>query len=288
MGFGQSSLLPAVQYEPCIDVMDQAGRRFEAMLMLGGYIPCIKGTVSASNVLDATGDDLLGHHFEVHGKLATINPGPPAVNNLPAVQLAALKYKVVGPDHAAMDEGLLLLMQMQGGPNWVQPGPISDVSGHWMGDYQSGVGPGGGCIGMDLKGVYQPPPNGDFAPTLTSAFGGSMHMDHVYVPAVQSFFDVFFDVQGTVGSPVAAPDGPPIAPIALIGMSPPPNGDRPGIIAILIGLLLPPPTGDRPPTISGGYALYGSFFDVFTEVWTGKMHSFDMGSAHLMFEPNNG
>src|SRR5437588_12489260 len=69
-----------------------------------------------------------------------------------SVRLASLLYAEFGPFGNLQDIGVLLYVQMQGGPNWVNPGPINDVSGHWMGDYKvaSGGIPGGGWIEFGL------------------------------------------------------------------------------------------------------------------------------------------
>jgi hypothetical protein len=290
MGFSQSNMLPAVQ-DSFFDVVSQDNRRFKGRFMLFGQMVECDGSVSNANVVDITGR--LGDiHFEVHGKLQVLRPPNPNTPGEPC-RIAALKYRVEGPDHNVMDEGNAIVLKMQGGPNWFNPQPdppgVPDVSGHWMGDYNSSVGPGGGSIEMDLRqlrfggGIDQ-------LGHLTTAFGGTLHMDGVKVPAVQSFFDLVFDTHGTVGVPAVQTDGSMASQFALIGLTQPPDPDRPGIIAILIGLLTPPDPniGEYTPCLDLGYSLYGSFFDVFTEVWTGKLHSFDMGTAHLMFEPNNG
>jgi len=277
MGFGQSSNLPAVQdsfFDVFADITPTKNRRFSIDLLLPAVQRVtIDGTISESGNVNIEGKGG-GIHFNAHGKAIAMGDG--------SVRLAALQYHFDGG--GLMDDGFILLLQAQGGSNWSKPPPqgdFPDVSGNWAGDYSSSTGPGGGAFDMDLRQIRMGGgANGGGTPT--SAFSGGVHMGNVYVPAVQSFFDVFCDVFGTVGLPAVQGNGSMASDCALIGLLRPGQGGSPGIIAILIGLLLPAVQGNGVPAVQVNYALYGSFFDIFTEVWTGKMGSFDMGKARAV------
>jgi hypothetical protein len=263
IGFGQSAPSPIpIPYPVVADIspLDQ-NRRFTIALELpaGQQGLTISGTVAASGNVNIEGGDA-GIHFSAHGRFVEVGPGPS--------QLAALKYHVeAGPGPQSQD-GFIILVHAQGGPNWRNPGPGGDVSGEWTGNYVSDR-PGGGCLnaggGMVMNLIQQRAADlADQGGTLTSAFGGTLQMDNVGL----------FDAMGTIGSPPDPNDG---AAFVLIGLSAPPEPDfqNVGTIAVLIGLNQPGSNGSD--AIRGSYALYGSFFDVFSAVWGGNMSALDAG-----------
>ena len=279
-GFGHSSIIgpEAPALRTSLDIVSQDHRRFSGDVNLpavqdngGPLVIPVGGTIAGNNTWNIVGHSG-GMNFEAHGKIRVVK--------LPIgeVREAALKYRVIGPNR--QDQGFLIYLQMQGGPSWDQPGPILDVSGYWMGDYKSAAGgvPGGGCIEMLLNQQRSGGGGIGQGGNLTTAFDGILHMDGVYLPAVQKSFDLVFDMQGTVGLPAVQDNGRALSPFAALAIvSPGPPGGQPDIIAILIGLLIDPnnPNGRR--VIRGDYALYGSFSDVFNEIWTRNPGSFDTG-----------
>lgn len=235
-------------------------------------------TLSANNNFDFTAVSLDGKvHFDAHGKIVNKNPLP---GEQISIQVGAFKWDY--HEQKCEHKGDLLFVHLDGGRDWNNLPAVQDVNGAWDGTYQSSVGPGGGCIEMDLQ-QQGGSINANGGP-LTTAFVGTMHMDNVYLPAVQSFLDVNFNVLGTVGQPPPEPENG--APFGLIGLQPPPEPDKQGIIAILIGLSTPPDP-ENPASIQASYALFGSFTDVFNAIWTGDdaSNSFDMGSCALNPQP---
>ncbi len=292
MGFGQSGGPIPVPYPVEADIVGTKNRRFMVNVLLPAVQRSLKvdGTISDSGNVNIQGRD--GEfHMDAHGKLAIVQPGPPGTNNLPAVQLVALRYFLDGS--RSHDDGFILLVQAQGGTNWQNPGPQqTPVDGHWMGDWKSASGgiPGGGCIEMDLRqfrtGGGIDNPNGG---TLTSAFGGMFHMEDVLLPYIETPVMLVFDAVGTVGVPAVQKDGSKVSSFGAIGLCPS-DPSSTAIIAILIGLLTESaPINEIPPVcnIRGGYALYGSFFDIFTEIPKGGNTSFDMGTFMVTPGPDD-
>lgn len=191
------------------------------------------------------------------------------------IVLMALFYAEFDPLGRLEGTGYAVQIQMQGGLNWQQPGPVQvpAVQGMWDGLYRPSVGPGGGCITMDLLQRRN-----DLG-GLTTSFMGRAHMDNVFVPAVQSFFDVTYDLQGTVGVPAVQRDGSLSAAFGAVAVerNPGPAQSPTGIIAILIGNWRQPGPPSV-PAVQGNYRLYGSFFDVFTELYFGLDTAFGQGS----------
>jgi hypothetical protein len=232
----------------------------------------VDGTLSANNLLNIEGANEGDGSVRIlaHGKLIALGDG--------SVRLGALQFKVVGPDRPAMGHGSLLFLQMQGGPSWGQPGPIQDVSGHWMGDYKPAEDrPGGGCIEFDFAQLRA---GGDFANggPLTTAFQGTVHLDDVFLPGMPQLVTLNMDAQGTIGPLGLHRDGSPLAPFAAIGMTAPPDPDKPGIIAVLIGLLTSPPDPEKPATIQGTYRLYNSLTDLVQGILIGLDQPANQGS----------
>jgi len=271
IGFGQSAPSPIpIPYPVVADIspLDQ-NRRFTIALELpaGQHGLTISGTVAASGNVNIEGGDA-GIHFSAHGRFVEVGPG--------SSQLAALKYHVESGPGPAQD-GFIILVHAQGGPNWAGGGPTQDVSGEWNGNYVSDR-PGGGCLnaggGMVMNLLQQRSVGtNDQGGTLTTAFGGTLAMDNVGL----------FDAMGTIGTPPDPNDG---APFILIGLSPPPDPDLQsgGIIAVLIGLAGPGPQSLA--EITGSYALYGTFRDVFSNIWRRNMTAFDTGGFRV--EKNTG
>jgi hypothetical protein len=201
--------------------------------------------------LEGTGCD--GLHFDAVGRAGSLNPGPPT--------LEALRFRLRGA--GTREEGQMLLLHMEGGPNWQSPGP-PDVSGLWAGAFRSGKGtPGGGDLPpgeltLDLQSVMASP-NPISGSTPTSAFGGTTLFKQP--GPSQNSFDVSFELKGTVG--VLANDSQ-TAPFGAIGLEVKPGPPQSPMISILIGLLRPPNPNSTLPAIQGRYAFVGSFFDVFT------------------------
>src|SRR5258708_188964 len=150
-GFCQNNLLPAVQRGPSrFEVTAQRSGRFLATLVIPGTInPC---------VFECDGSVFIGGYISGSGREAVDGDiiffaGPTRLMGDGSVRAAAMRFAVFSANGDLMKTGIVLFVQMQGGPNWMTPGPLEpDASGHWMGDYrvQSGGIPGGGCIELDL------------------------------------------------------------------------------------------------------------------------------------------
>jgi len=285
-GFVESNILPAVQRGPAVfDVLTEQGTKFTGNLV--NLIPPIcnfrvKGSIGETGSVSGNGIDDDGDHVFFLGRTIVEGDG--------SVRVLALKYLETSPNGQPEDMGFIVMVKMQAGALWeTPPDPCVPVTGHWDGLYQHGERPGGG-ISMDLTQILSGGNNnqGILATSqFTTSFMGMGSMTNVLVPGSNSFFDVFFDIQGTVGSPIMT-QGPPIAPLGAICLQnlPLPNG-KTGIIAILIGLLLPAvQTG--PSTIQGQFHLFDSFHDLVNEVQTFQPAAFDRGPFSIMNGPSPG
>lgn len=252
-GFSQSMRLPAVQ-DSFFDVFSVRNRRFQGTLEI---VPCIfpiEGTLSAANVLDATGLDQHGHHVELHGKVRAMGDG--------SVRVLATRYHIHFRRGGTMDEGHMLFLQRMGGMDWMHL-EVPAVQGNYMGDTMSSMfrnRTGGPAMGMATLMVGEEDQMGS---------GFCAHGSFL-LPYIEQDIRML-DYQGTVGRAMRDGGG---SHIGIIG------ADSNGIIAILIGLLLPAVQGN-PTMIQGGYMLYDSFFDVFTELSTDRSMHFDMGTFRL-------
>jgi hypothetical protein len=257
-GYGESHALPAVQRGASqLNVNTQRRGRFTGRLMVTvGIDPCwfdCDGSVMPNGVITGSGREEEGDVILFAGRTRIMGDG--------SVRLASLLYAEFGPQGNLQDVGITLYTQLQGGPNWINPGPVQDVSGHWMGDYRASGGiPGGGCIEFDL--AQERNQRGG----LTTAFGGTVHMDDVFVPAVQRLITLNMDAQGTVGVPAVQDGAAPFGAVSVEVQPGPSQGPGNGIVGILIGLLVPAVQNNGVPAVQGNYRLYQSFFDVFLDV----------------------
>src|SRR5574337_874380 len=259
-GFGSTTQNAADSFfDVFFDITEQNHRRFsgEAHLLNRPPNPCVlplKGTMAENGALKLEGTGCDGLHFDAVGRVGAVNPGPP--------QLQALRFHLRGA--GTREEGQMLLLHMEGGPNWQNPGP-PEVSGTWPGAFRSGKGtPGGGDLPpgeltLNLRSVMASSDLiGDSTPT--SAFVGTALFRQPGPPQNESFFDVSFELKGTVG--VLADDSQTV-PFGAIGLERNPGPGQSPKISILIGLLRPPNPNRTLPAIQGRYAFVGSFFDVF-------------------------
>ncbi len=251
-GFGESHALPAVQRGASLfEVTAQTRGRFRATLMVPiGIDPCwfsCDGSVMPSGIINGAGQEDDGDFILFTGRTRLMGDG--------SVRVASLLYGEFGPFGNLQDVGVLLYLQMQGGQSWNSLPAVQDVTGHWEGTYKPSVGPGGGRIEFDLlqfRGQDR----------LTSAFGGAIHMDQVFLPAVQKPVDLIFDALGTVGVPAVQRR----TYFASLGSSPEPPVNLPRTVAILIGLLTLPDAVNGVPAVQGNYRLYNSMSDAFLDV----------------------
>jgi len=270
-GFSETQL-PAVQMgDSFFDVFTQARGRFTGAIEIHSdpvpHLFPVSGFVLPNGVLFGSGRDARGLRIDFSGRAK--------------VAVLTSNIRVMSLGYAVSDEGrfqfggLTVHIQMQGGLNWVDPGPIGvpDVGFHWDGDYLPRLGEGGGPMSMDLAHLR------NRTGGLTTSFMGGAQMMNVFVPAVQSFFDITYDVQGTVGVPAVQRDGSLSAALGAVAVeiNPGPIQSPTGIIAILIGNWVNPGP-QQVPAVQGQYRLYDSFFDVFTEIALDGNTAFSQGS----------
>ena len=271
------------------DVFTQARGRFQGSLEIESepehdHHPFpVAGFVLPNGTLFGSGTDSNGHAIAITGRArAVIDPNQIIDPNLAPVMAMSLLYAVRDRLGNLMETGVTVHIQMQGGLNWINPGPpqVPDLSGLWEGDYLPRVGPGGGSLNIEVAQAS----NGTGG--LTTSLPGSKFMENVFVPAEQSFFDITFDVQGTIGVPAVQRDGSLAAPFGALGVCPF-DPSRPGIIALIpIAKYTPPDLiPGEPGIIRGQYRLYDSFFDVFTEIALDGNTAFDQGSFSIQQRP---
>jgi hypothetical protein len=282
-GFGQSSLLPAVQGQADLEITAQVRGLFRAVALLpavqtpgiegGSRLFFCDGSVQPSpernvallgNVINVVGVSQDGALILVmHGKTRAFGDG--------SVRVASFQYEVFSLLGNLLDGGIIAVLDRFGGAGWMNAGP-PDVTGFYSGSYDVADRPGGGCIMADLRSILA----GDAAvgQHATSGFLGNLEMED---NATQ--FDVTFGIQGTIGLPAVQRSGNTAAPIAMLGMS-----ER-GIIAVLISLLLPavqtPGVNPLPTTIQGNYQLFSSLAEFHAFVVRGADTSYQSGGFQL-------
>lgn len=283
-GFAETQL-PAVQMgDSFFDVFTQARGRITGALeihRISDPIPHlfpVAGFVRPNGVIFGSGREPDGGTVVFTGRARIIDPNLIIDPTSAPVQAMSLLYVVRDRLGNLMEAGVTVHIQMQGGLNRENPGPpqVPDLSGPWEGVYLPRLGEEDN--GSTLVMVQ----SAEGSPKVPGKLDGTMLMLNVFVPAVQSFFDITYDLQGTVGVPAVQRDGSIAAPFGLIGVCPS-DPSRPTIIAILIGLHHPPSPSRALPAIQGEYRLYDSFFDVFTEIALGGSTAFDQGS--FLFQP---
>lgn len=232
------------------EILAQNQRRFSGVVHCPdpGRPDCpVAGTISEAGVLSAVGG-VDGRRLALHGRVRDLvrNAMPPGPNYPPNPCLVgAFYYTMVG--HAASQQGFLLFVQNQRGPQPDQSGP-PDVNSSWSGLFASGSEIGGE-FGLDLQQTRE-----SRTGVLSTAFGGSA-----------SFDDSCFILQGTIGLPFLHEDGTTRAPVVAIAVQCPESGS-PDLVSLIVGTCDGSNSDQVPMSIQGGYALYGSFFDVFFDM----------------------
>ncbi len=252
--------------EVTFDISLTKNRRFEGNASFTGNPETfhVDGTLSADNIFNIQGNSPGGQHVIAHGRLRALGDG--------SVRIVAAMFKLFDPQGNLLDEGISLLLQSFGGLDWGDL-KVPAVQGNYLGDWTSDVfknpdtGPGGPLMGRADFMVGPEDQTG-------SQFCAHGTFFDVFLPFIERRTDLMFEFEGTVGLPAVQRGGSMAAPFAGIG------ANSRGIIAILIGLLLPA-VQDLPITLQGRYALAGSFFDVFTDVFRGTNRSFDAGTFSL-------
>lgn len=279
VGFAHSEMNPGPWSQDWrADVMVQNRTSFSGQATL---LPAVqrplpfRGNLMEGNFLKLFGDLPDVGRFVARGRMVETNPGPV---QLPAVRLVGLEYFVMDSAGNLLDHGYVLLLHDQNGKNWANPGPTQIGNMEWMGTWTSAMNRN--SDGQPFMGT---------ADLMTgdqrgSAFGAQGDFMNVFYPPTNSFFDVFFNVAGTVGLPAVQRDGSKLSPLAAIGNDPP-DPVRPGVISILIGLLTDPPDPVMPQHIQAQYRLYDSFFDVFTDIMKNMQGGTAFDGGHVEAVP---
>ncbi len=259
---------------PCIDeLIPGENNRFSATftLDLGEIIPCVfpvESTLSRSGVITGNGVDDHGHRIILHGKTRVMGG---------SVRVGAFKYMMFEAKGGLVDDGHLALVQLLGGNDWENT-IGAHLNSPFTGDFRT-------VDGLETSRLEASLFNERNLETkqFTTRMRGNMSFFDVFHPQSSSFFDVFFDLEGTVGVPAVQIDGSTIAPFASLGISYPVDAGGPPVISILTGQVVHPfSDGDIIPCIiPGDYRLYDSFFDVFTDVFQGSDSSFSRGTFLL-------
>lgn len=262
------------------DVFAQSRGRFQGAIGVPAvqdpvpHLFPVAGFVRSDGTMGGSGRDREGNSIAFAGRARIIDPNSIIDPNLSPVVFMSLRYRVTDAFGNLLDRGVTVQIQMQGGLNWTKPGPISvpDVTGRWTGSWLPSVGPGGGCLEMDLAQIFN-----DNTGLPTSGIRGGGNMEDAYDPASDSFFDVFFDLQGTIGLPAVQRDQSLASPFGAVGIVDPGPPSLEGGVVLFIGTWSKPgPIGV--PAVQGNYLLFDSFFDVFTEVVFGTSTSVGGGT----------
>jgi hypothetical protein len=273
-GFVQSNAqLSLTQGNSFLLVTNEVGNAFSGVLtnqILNNADFQVAGHVNDQGVVSANGTNAFGDRIFFYGRTAIIGDG--------SVRILSLTYWQNNAFGVFEDSGFIGQIQLQNGPGFSNPNISTDSTGRWQGSYSAATNAHAAQeLVVVLNQMTIPHVGGTSTPT--TGVTGRGYMFNVFVPARNDAFDLWFNLQGTVGLPAVQDDGSTASQVGIIGMEPinanPMN--NPGFISVLVGTNNIAPGGTASTQV-GGYKVYYNLGGLFDDVFNLNLSAFSNGT----------